>query len=120
MEFAMSRAKPLVLAAALLPLLAGPIVSHAGPTAAMDACVDAFLATGSLKDRKVVVRKDLDSMTRPLAASGLYRIEVVAKNKDSGKQIARSVCHVNSSGEIVALNGRGITASTPSPLLSSR
>jgi len=112
----MPRAKRLALAA-LLPVVVAPVISNADSGAAMDACVQAFLATELPKDQKVVVRKDLDSLRGPVAVSGLYRIEVVAKT--SGKQIARTVCHANGSGQIVAINGH-TPAVSPSALVSSR
>jgi hypothetical protein len=115
-----SRANRLALAAALLPVLAAPALSHADETTALNACVQTFLDSDLAKDRKVTVLKNADSVIRPLALSGLYRIEVVAKGRDSGKQIARIVCHADNSGTIVAVNGRPTSAVSPAVLASSR
>jgi hypothetical protein len=110
-EFDMSaRAARVALASLLLPLLAAPAVSLADSTDAMDACVRAFLASEVAKDRKVVVEKDFESVPRPLALSGLYKIEVVATGRESGKQVARIVCQADTKGTIVALNGKPTSA----------
>lgn len=102
--------KRLVLAAAaLLPVLA-PASSHADETSAMDACVKTFLESDLAKDRKVTVHLNNDSVVRPITLSGLYRIEVVAKGRESGRQLARIVCHADGSGAIVAVNGRPTSA----------
>ena len=94
---------------AMLPIVACPLVSSADSTAAIDACVQSFLTSDVAKDRKVTVRKETQSVPRPLALSGLYRVEVVAKGRESGQQLARIVCHADSKGTIVALNGRPIS-----------
>lgn len=88
-------------------VLAAPVASFAdtASNAAMDACLQSFLASDVAKDRKVTVRKNLDSIPRPLELASLFRIELVAKGRDSGKQIARVVCHANQKGTIVAVNG---------------
>lgn len=91
---------------ALVPLLAAPVLSHADEKTAMDACVKAFLDSDLAKDRKVTVQTFDDSVPRPLPLSGLFTIEVVAKGRESGKQLARIVCHANDDGQIVAVNGR--------------
>jgi hypothetical protein len=113
------RAKRLALAAALLPVIAAPTLVHADETTALDACVQTFLDSDLAKDRKVTVQKFSDSVVRPIALSGLYRIEVVAKGRESGKQIARIVCHADNNGAIVAVNGRPTSAVSP-VLASSR
>ena len=107
------RAKRLALAAALLPILAAPALVHADETSAMNACVKSFLDSDLAKDRKVTVQKNTDSVVRPITLSGLYRIEVVAKGRESGKQLARIVCHADSTGTIVAVNGRPTSAVAP-------
>ena len=99
----MTRLSRLALAALVL---AAPVASYADSTAAMDACVKAFLATDIAKDRKVTVQTSRDSVPRPIALSGLYRIEVVAKGRESGQQLARIVCDADQKGTIVAVNGR--------------
>lgn len=113
----MSRAKYLAIAA-LLPVLAAPVASQANSGAAMDACVQAFLTTDVAKDRNVVVQKDAQSLVGPISMSGLYKIEVVARGRQSGKQIGRVVCHANSSGQIVALNGRPVNGNSSLASLS--
>jgi hypothetical protein len=103
-------AKRLALAAALLPVFAAPALVHADETSAMNACVKTFLDSDLAKDRKVTVQTNQDSVVRPLALSGLYKIEVVARGRESGKQLARIVCHADESGAIVAVNGRPTSA----------
>jgi hypothetical protein len=112
-----NRAKRLALIA-LLPVLAAPVLGHADEKSAMDACLKTFLESDLAKNRKVTVQTNADSVPRPLTLSGLYKIEVVAKGRDSGKQLARVVCHADSSGAIVAVNGRPSSATTV--LASSR
>jgi sulfur carrier protein ThiS len=101
-----ARATRVALASLLLPIMGSPAISLADSTDAMDACVQAFLASEIAKDRTVVVEKDFESVPRPLALAGLYQIEVVATGRDSGKQVARVVCHADAKGTIVALNGK--------------
>lgn len=105
----LSRATRLALGV-LLPLCAAPIAGFADSTTAMDACVKSFLASDAAKDRKVTVETRSESVPRPLALSGLYQIEVVATGRESGKQIARIVCHADTQGTIVAVNGRPASA----------
>jgi len=112
-------AKRLALVAALLPVLAAPALVHADETSAMNACVKSFLDSDLAKDRKVTVQTNSDSVVRPLALSGLYKIEVVARGRESGKQIARIVCHADHAGTIVAVNGRP-TSAVSTVLASSR
>jgi hypothetical protein len=114
-----SRIKRLALAVALLPVLAAPALVHADETKAMDACVKTFLDSDLAKDRKVTVQTNSDSVIRPLVLSGLYKIEVVAKGRQSGKQLARIVCHADGTGTILAVNGRPVSAISP-VLASSR
>jgi hypothetical protein len=101
-----ARAVRTALASLLLPLLAAPAVSIADPSNAMEACVQAFLTSEVAKDRKVTVDKEFESVPRPLALSGLYKIQVVATGRESGKEVARIVCHADNKGTIVALNGK--------------
>jgi hypothetical protein len=110
-EFDMSaRGTRAVLASLLLSVLAAPAVSSANSTNAMDACVQAFLSSEVAKDRKVVVDKQSESVPRPLALSGLYKIQVVATGRESGKEVARIVCHADGKGTVVALNGKPTSA----------
>jgi hypothetical protein len=96
--------------AALLPLLAMPSVSSADSTAATDACIQAFLSSDFAKERKVTVEKDSEPTFQPRNQSGLYTIEVVAKGRQSGKQVAHMVCEANTKGTIIALNGSPTSA----------
>ena len=114
-----TRAKRLALIA-LLPVLAAPVLGHADEKTAMDACVKTFLNSDLAKDRKVTVQTNADFVPRPISLSGLYRIEVVAKGRESGKQLARVVCHADNNGTIVALNGRPVSAVAPAVLANSR
>jgi hypothetical protein len=109
-EFEMSARATRLALVAMLPIVASPLVSFAGPTTAIDACVQSFLTTEFAKDRKVTVRTENQSVPRPLALSGLYRVEVVAKGRESGQQLARIVCHADAKGTIVAVNGRPVSA----------
>jgi hypothetical protein len=113
------RAKALALAA-LLPVLSAPVLGHADDASAMNACMKTFLESDFAKDRKVTVQTQSDSVPRPITLSGLYKIEVVAKGRESGKQLARVVCHADSSGTIIALNGRPTSAASGAVLASSR
>jgi uncharacterized protein YdeI (YjbR/CyaY-like superfamily) len=79
-------------------------------TAAMDACMQAFLSSDLAQNRNVVLQKKPDSVPRPLALSGNYTIELVAKGRETGKQLARVVCHADRNGQIVAVNGRPSSA----------
>jgi hypothetical protein len=101
-----TRATRIAVASLMLSILAAPAVSLADPTNAMDACVQAFLSSEVAKDRKVTVEKEFESVPRPLALSGLYKIQVVATGRESGKEMARIVCHADDKGTIVALNGK--------------
>jgi hypothetical protein len=114
-----TRAKRIALIA-LLPVLAAPLLGHADEKSAMDACIKTFLTSDLAKDRKVTVQTNADSVPRPITLSGLYRIEVVARGRESGKQLARVVCHADNSGAIVALNGRPTSALAPAVFASSR
>ena len=102
--------KRLALAVAALPILAAPLAGHADETRAINACVQTFLDSDLAKNRKVTVQTFGDSVVRPLALSGLNRIEVVAQGRESGKRIAHIVCHADSKGTIVAVNGRPASA----------
>lgn len=100
----MSRLARLTVAALIL---AAPVASFADSSAsAMDACLAAFLKSDIAKDRKVTVHKNVDPKPQLLSLSGAYKIELVAKGRESGKELARVVCDADSKGTIVAVNGR--------------
>jgi hypothetical protein len=91
-------------------VLTVPVSSFAGTDAAVDACLQTFLESDLAKDRKVSVRKNLDAAPRPVALSGDYQVEVVAKGRESGKRLAHIVCRVDAKGTIVAVTGRPTSA----------
>jgi hypothetical protein len=92
-------------------VLAAPVSSFAGANdAALDACVQTFLSSDLAKDRKVTVRKLDEAVPRPIALSGLYKVEVIATGRETGKRLARVVCHADSKGTIVAVNGHPTSA----------
>ncbi len=96
---------------ALAVLALTPVAGYAhSPDTAVDACIQAFLSTDIAKGRQVTVRTPQDYVPRPLALSGRYQVEVVAKGRESGKRVARLVCDVNARGMIVAINGRPAAA----------
>ena len=99
-------AKSLSLAAATL-LLAVPFTSQASDyDAAMDSCINAFVASNLPKEQPVTVRKEV-AVSSPIAVHArAYKIVVSAKGKESGKYLARGTCVVNRAGEVVALNGK--------------
>jgi hypothetical protein len=111
----MSRLARLAVAALVLT---APVASFADSASAMDACLATFLNSDLAKDRKVTVLKDVDSKPLPLSLSGAYKIEVVAKGRESGKELAHIVCHADKKGTILAVNGRPATAAAS--LASSR
>jgi uncharacterized protein YkwD len=79
-------------------------------SAAMDACMKTVLSSEAVQNRTVTVRTKYDSVPRPLALYGAYTVEVVAKGRDSGKQLARVVCHTDRNGTILAINGSPASA----------
>jgi hypothetical protein len=103
----MSRLARLAVAALIL---AAPVASFADSAAAMDACLQTFLTSDLAKDRKVTVVKDMGPAPLPLTLSGVYKIEVVVKGRESGKQLARIVCQADQKGTILAVDGRPTSA----------
>ncbi len=83
---------------------AAPASAFAAAPDPMDQCVQAFLNSDAAKDRKVTVRKR-SQLSRDAMRRGSYRIEVVARTRDSGEQLARFTCHVDSKHRIVAVDG---------------
>ena len=90
--------------------LAAPFASQAGASdAAMDACINAFVAANLPKEQPVRVQKE-EAAPSPLAIySRGYKIIVSAKGVESGKYLARGTCLVDRSGQVVALNGKPLT-----------
>ncbi|HEY0684367.1 MAG TPA: hypothetical protein VGD45_18675 [Steroidobacter sp.] len=89
--------------------LAAPFASQAHDyDAAMDSCINAFVASNLPKEQPVRVQKEA-SVSSPLAIySRGYKIIVSAKGVESGKYLARGTCLVDRSGQVIALNGKPI------------
>lgn len=96
--------------AAATVALAAPFATQAhNYDAAMDSCINAFVASSLPKERPVKIRKE-DGINSPLSVhSRAYKIVVTAKGVDSGKYVARGTCIVDRSGAVVALNGKPLT-----------
>ena len=88
---------PTTSAAVLLILSAAP-AAHAD--AAMDACIDAFVAEHVPKDRKLKIRRVGPFNT---SATGEERITLTAKGARSGTPLASATCIVNGDGSSVTL-----------------
>jgi len=102
------RSKTSVLAAALLPLLAVPALSHAGENQAFDSCVKAFIALTLEEDRPVTVRRE-ETVVSPLATfARTYKIQLKAVGRESGKQLANATCVTDRSGVVLSLNGKPV------------
>jgi hypothetical protein len=101
-------AKSIALAAATLAL-AAPFATQAhNYDAAMDSCINAFVAASLPKEQPVQIKKE-DAVNSPISMhSRAYKIVVSAKGVESGKNIARGTCIVDRSGAVIALNGKPI------------
>lgn len=98
--------KSLSIAAATM-LLAAPFTSQAGTDdAAMDACINAFVAANLPKEQPVTVRKEEVAASPISIHARAYKIIVSATGVESGKRLARGTCLVNRAGQVVALNGK--------------
>jgi hypothetical protein len=82
-----------IVAAAPLPATA--------KDAAMDACIQAFIAERVPKDRAVQIRKSTASSS--FAQSRAQRITLTAHGAKSGTEIASATCVVDSSGASISL-----------------
>lgn len=84
--------------------------SLADSTAAMEACVSAFVSTALPKDRAVAVQTE-----RPRSASLIqrkpYSIALTATGKQSGRRLAQATCRVDRKGTSLALNGKPVPVS---------
>ena len=89
---------------------AAPMASQAhNYDAAMDTCIDAFVASSLPKEQPIKVRKR-ELVGSPLGIhSRAYKVVLSAKGTDSGKYLARGTCIVDRSGRVVALNGKPFT-----------
>ncbi|HEV8334509.1 MAG TPA: hypothetical protein VGQ22_24010 [Steroidobacteraceae bacterium] len=95
------------LAVATLALLGSPLASRADAVEqAMDACVQAFVAANLPKGQRVVVDKQSIASGPLDAHSRTYRVVLIATGTTSGRQLAKSTCVANRSGEVISLNGR--------------
>ncbi|MFC4310126.1 hypothetical protein ACFPN2_13630 [Steroidobacter flavus] len=101
-------AKSISLAAATLAL-AAPFATQAHDyDAAMDSCINAFVASSLPKEQPVRIKKE-DAVNSPISIhTRAYKIVVSAKGMESGKNIARGTCIVDRSGAVIALNGKPI------------
>jgi hypothetical protein len=99
--------KSLSIAAATV-MLAVPFTSQAAnDDAAMDACINAFVAQNLPKEQPVkAVRKEEVAASPVAIHARSYKIVVSATGVESGKRLARGTCIVNRDGEVVALNGK--------------
>jgi hypothetical protein len=101
-------AKSISVAVATLAL-AAPFASQAhNYDAAMDSCINAFVASSLPKEQPVKIKKE-NSVSSPISMhSRAYKILVSAKGVESGKYVARGSCIVDRSGAVIALNGKPI------------
>jgi len=114
----MNAARKLILISASLPLFAAPAASFADEAAAMNACVDAFVAANLPKEQKVHV-KTLQPARSPVDIhTRYYRIAVTAKGVESGKRLASATCVAKADGTLVTINGVAPVASSLATLTS--
>ena len=90
--------------------LAAPFATQAhNYDAAMDSCINAFVASSLPKEQPVKIKKE-DTVSSPLSMHArAYKIVVSAKGVESGKYLARGTCIVDRSGSVIALNGKPLT-----------
>jgi hypothetical protein len=107
-----TRMTPSILSiAATLALAAAPLTSQADARreAAMNTCVELFVAANLPKEQPVVVRTK-DSEPSPAAVyRRAARITLTAKGSTSGREIARATCIVDRDGQVITLNGRSVS-----------
>lgn len=90
--------------------LAAPFATQAhNDDAAMDSCINAFVASSLPKEQPVRIKKDEGTVTPLSIQARAYKIVVSAKGVESGKYIARGTCIVDRSGAVIALNGKPLT-----------
>lgn len=100
--------KSLSIAAATVAL-ATPFTSQAHDhDAAMDSCINAFIAANLPKEQPVMVRKEAAADSPISLYSRAYKIVVTAKSVNSGKRLARGTCIVDRSGQVVAMDGKQV------------
>lgn len=105
------------LVAALLPLIAVPMltqvsIAHADSApadtapadTAMDACIQAFVASSLEKERPVTVRK-VEPVAGPVAARAKEStIYLTAVTRHSGKRLAKATCVADNNGVVLTMN----------------
>lgn len=114
----MNAARKLILICASLPLFAAPTASFADETAAMNACVDAFVATNLPKEQKVRLKALQPEISPVDLHARYYKISMTAKGVESGKRLASATCVVKADGTLVTLNGKAPVASSLATLTS--
>ena len=90
--------------------------SLADSTAAMDACVKAFVSTSVLKDRAVVAVATEAAPASSLTQRRSYAIVLLATGKQSGKRFAQATCRVDRNGTAIALDGKPL----PTPVAEAK
>lgn len=110
MKYATIRiAKTLALATMLL---VAPLASQASTAddAAMNACINAFVASANLpKEQRVRVQKE-DVPASPISVHArTYKIVLNATGATSGKNYSRGTCVVDRDGQVLTLNGRPLS-----------
>jgi hypothetical protein len=96
--------------AAVAFALAAPFAAQAHDyDAAMDSCLNAFVASTLPKEQPVKFKK-VEEASGPLAVHARsYKILVSAKGVESGRYLARGTCIVDQSGAVIAVNGKPLT-----------
>lgn len=96
--------------AAMTFALAAPFAAQAHDyDAAMDSCLNAFVASTLPKEQPVRFKKE-EAASSPLAVHARsYKIVVSAKGVESGKYLARGTCIVDHTGAVIAVNGKPVT-----------
>jgi hypothetical protein len=78
--------------------------------AAMNSCIDLFVAANLPKEQPVVIRKVEPAPGPAPAHRRVERVILTAQGATSGKTIAKATCTIDEDGQIIALNGKTITA----------
>lgn len=108
--------KSISIATATL-LLAAPFAGQAHDyNQAMDSCISAFVASSTIKEHPLTVRKEDTAITPIGTHARSYKIVISAKGVESGKYLARGSCTVNRKGAVIALNGKPL----PTQLAAAR
>ena len=105
------KARNRIVLSVVAPLCLLSMSSVADSTAAMDACVKAFVNTSLSKDRAVAVQT-VGVRSASLTQRPPYLIALTATGKQSGRRLAQATCRVSRSGAITALNGKPLAGPT--------